>query len=142
MMTRRTKQKEAILKVLRSNNNHPTASWIYGQVRRKMPHISLGTVYRDLKSLIKEGEISELGLAGGKRRFDGIRQNHYHFRCQQCDCILDVAEPADEELDSRVAQKTSFDVSYHRLEFYGLCPDCQPQTDRAVARSKKSIAKV
>ena len=124
-MSRKTKQKVAILRVLKATDRHPTAEWVYGRVRQEISNISLGTVYRDLNSLIKESEISELGLAGGKRRFDGTHQNHYHFRCQQCDCILDIAEPADEELNSRVAQKTSFDVFYHRLEFYGLCKDCQ-----------------
>ncbi len=141
-MTRRTKQKEAILKVLKSKNNHPTASWVYQQVRQKMPHISLGTVYRDLKSLIKEGEISEVGLTGGKSRFDGSPHNHYHLRCQQCDCIMDITEPVDEGLDSKVAQKTGFEVSSHRLEFYGLCPDCQLKTNQKAANLKKSMVEM
>lgn len=125
-MARRTRQKEAILRVLKGNNNHPTASWIYEQVRQEIPHISLGTVYRDLKSLKQEGKIAELDFAGSLSRFDGNTENHYHFRCQKCGRIFDIPEPVDKEIDDRVAQKTGFEVLCHRLEFYGLCPDCQP----------------
>jgi Fur family peroxide stress response transcriptional regulator len=124
-MTRKTKQKEAILRVLKDNSEHPTASWIYEQVRQEIPHISLGTVYRDLKSLKQEGKIAEIKLAGSLSRFDGNSKNHYHFHCQKCDRIFDVDESVDTAIDKRIAQKTGFDVFYHRLEFYGLCPDCQ-----------------
>jgi len=124
-LTRRTKQKETILRVLRDSNCHPTAGRIYEQVRREIPRISLGTVYRDLKALKQEGEIAELSLADRLTRFDGNTRNHHHFQCQKCGYIFDVAEPIDTELDSRLAQETSFEVFYHHLEFYGLCPDCQ-----------------
>ena len=124
-MTRKTRQKEAILRVLEDNDDHPTASWIYEQVRREIPHISLGTVYRDLKSLKQEGKIAEINPSGSPSRFDGNNKNHYHFHCQKCDRIFDVAEPVDIAIDIRVAQRTSFDVFYHRLEFYGLCQDCR-----------------
>jgi len=124
-MTRKTRQKGAILRVLEDNDDHPTASWIYEQVRREIPHISLGTVYRDLKSLKQEGKIAEINPSGSLSRFDGNNKNHYHFHCQKCDRIFDVAEPVDTAIDIRVAQKTSFDVFYHRLEFYGLCQDCR-----------------
>jgi len=124
-MARKTKQKEAILRVLKDNNEHPTASLIYEQVRQEIPHISLGTIYRDLKSLKQEGKIAEIKLAGSLSRFDGNSKNHYHFHCQKCDRIFDVVEPVYTAIDNRIAQKTGFDVFYHRLEFYGLCPDCQ-----------------
>ncbi|MEE8194574.1 MAG: transcriptional repressor [Dehalococcoidales bacterium] len=124
-MSRKTKQKVAILRVLKATKRHPTASWVYEQVRQEISNISLGTVYRDLKSLIKEGEISELGPAGAQSRFDGTAENHYHFRCRQCSRIFDVNGPVGRDLDKRLAQKTGFEVSYHRLDFFGLCKDCQ-----------------
>ncbi len=123
-MHRKSKQKESILRVVKETNSHPTAEWIYEQVRREIPNISLGTVYRNLRLLKREGEISELSLAGTLSRFDGIVGNHYHFRCGQCGRIFDVDEPANKEIDRRVTQKTGFKVSYHILEFRGLCEDC------------------
>ncbi|MBE9501051.1 MAG: transcriptional repressor [Dehalococcoidia bacterium] len=124
-MARKSKQKEAILRVLKSTTSHPTADWVYEQVRKEIPNISLGTVYRNLKLLKQEGEILELDLASTQSRFDGNQQSHYHFRCEQCGRIFDVDEPVDKEIDERVAQKTGFKVSHHRLEFRGLCKDCQ-----------------
>ena len=126
-MERKSKQKEAIAKVLRGTTSHPTADWIYKRVKDDIPNISLGTVYRNLKLLKQEGQILELGLAGTISRFNGNAQNHYHFRCEQCGCIFDVDEPVDKEINERVAQKMGFKVFDHQLEFRGLCKDCQSE---------------
>lgn len=123
-MRKKTKQKEAILKVLRNTRSHPSADWIYNEVRREIPNISLGTVYRNLKLLAQSGEILELDLCGTLSRFDARTDNHYHFRCEKCGQVFDLDEPVDRELDKRVARKTGFQVKYHRLEFRGLCSDC------------------
>ncbi|MFC2062712.1 transcriptional repressor [Chloroflexota bacterium] len=124
-MVRKTRQKEAILRVLRGTTSHPTAGWIYEQVRQEIPNISLGTVYRNLKLLQQEKEILELNLAGTMSRFDGDTRQHYHFRCEQCDRVFDVDEALDEALGDKVAQKTGFKVTNHYLEFRGLCHQCQ-----------------
>ncbi len=124
-MLRRTKQREVILRVLRTANSHPTVDWIYDEVRKEIPHISLGTVYRNLKLLRESGEVLEIDLSGAFSRFDGNPENHYHFRCEKCGRVFDVDEPVSKELDERVARKMSFDVLYHRIEFRGLCQECQ-----------------
>ncbi len=128
-MLRKSRQREAILDYLRSTTSHPTAYSVYEVVRQDIPNISLGTVYRNLKLLSAEGKILELALAGSLSRFDGNAQNHYHFRCAGCGYVFDVAEPVDASLDSRVAQETGFNVSYHILEFRGLCRDCGPDRE-------------
>jgi Fur family peroxide stress response transcriptional regulator len=122
---RKTRQKEAILEVLRGTNSHPTADWVYNEVRKEIPNISLGTVYRNLRLLCESGEISELDLCGTLTRFDARRDNHYHFRCEKCGLVFDVDLPVDVEMDKKVAQKTGFEVLYHRLEFRGVCESCQ-----------------
>ncbi|MAH39003.1 MAG: transcriptional repressor [Dehalococcoidales bacterium] len=124
-MHRKSKQKEAIFKVMKETTSHPTAEWVYERVRREIPNISLGTVYRDLESLKQEGEILKLGLAGTRSRFDGKTENHYHFRCLKCGRLFDINGPADKKIDERLAQKTGFTVFEHRLEFHGLCKSCQ-----------------
>jgi Fe2+ or Zn2+ uptake regulation protein len=124
-MQRKSKQKEVILKVLKDTNSHPTAEGVYEQVKREIPHISLGTVYRNLRLLKQGGAIVELDIAGTLSRFDGNTQPHYHFRCEQCERIFDVDEPLDKAIDSKVAQRTGFKVTHHRLEFRGSCQDCQ-----------------
>ena len=124
-MSKTTKQNEAIVRVLRSTISHPTADWIYDEVRKEIPNISLGTVYRNLRMLQESGEILEIGLNGISNRFDGNVDNHYHFMCEKCGRVFDVDEPLNKEIDVRVAQKTGFEVLYHRLEFRGLCRNCQ-----------------
>jgi Fur family peroxide stress response transcriptional regulator len=124
-MLRRSKQREAILSFLRKTSSHPTAYHVYEAVRKEIPNISLGTVYRNLKLLSDEAEIMELDLAGSLSRFDGDTRSHYHFRCQRCGRVFDVDEPVDMERNERVAKKTGFRVSHHILEFRGLCRDCQ-----------------
>ena len=124
-MSRKSKQKEAILRVLKRTPLHPTAEWMYEQVKKEIPHISLGTVYRNLRVLKQEGQITELDHAGTVSKFDGNTRNHNHFRCEQCGYVFDVEEPVDNESEARLAQKTGFKVFYHRMEFRGLCRNCQ-----------------
>ena len=123
MSSRNTRQKEAILKVLRKTSDHPDARWIHGQVRRALPRISLGTVYRDLKALSAEGLISAFDTSAGNR-FDGTPGNHSHFRCQSCGAINNLDDPSDSALDKMISGKYRLSVNHHRLDFYGLCPAC------------------
>ncbi len=78
-MSRKSKQKETILNILKGTSSHPTASCIYEEVRKEVPNISLGTVYRNLGLLKQEDKILELDLAGSLSRFDGDTRSHYHF---------------------------------------------------------------
>jgi Fur family transcriptional regulator, peroxide stress response regulator len=122
---RKTKQKEAIMEVLRGTTSHPTADWVYNEVRKEIPNISLGTVYRNLRLLCQSGEIAELDLCSNLSRFDARSDNHYHFRCEKCGQVFDVDEPVDKKIDGRIARKTGFMIIYHKLEFRGVCRKCQ-----------------
>ena len=127
-MRRETRQREAILNVLRQTDAHPTADLIYEEVRKVIPNISKGTIYRNLKVLRDMGEISELNLSGTVSRYEGRQENHYHFRCEICGRVFDLDEPVNNELNKRVARRTGFEVSYHQLEFRGLCRECQQKS--------------
>lgn len=126
-MKRQTKQREAILRLLRETTSHPTADQIYDDVRKEMPNISKGTVYRNLKVLQEMGLVSELNLNGTVSRFEVKQKSHYHFRCERCGRVFDIDEPVDKELDRRVARRKGLKISHHQLEFRGLCQDCQLQ---------------
>jgi Fur family peroxide stress response transcriptional regulator len=127
-MSRRSKQRETILRAIINTKSHPRADWVYDQVRREIPNISLGTVYRNLRSLAKSGEIRQLDLADGTSRFDGNTDGHYHFRCEKCGLIFDLDEPVDQSIGARVAQKTGFKINRQRMELLGLCTECQRET--------------
>lgn len=123
---RKTKQRELILKTLRSTDTHPTADWIYEQVKKEMPNISLGTVYRNLGILKESGEILELNYGSKYSRYDGNPENHYHFVCSKCEKVMDIKGcEVDEELNKCVARENDVEVFCHRTEFYGLCSECK-----------------
>jgi Fur family peroxide stress response transcriptional regulator len=124
-MNRNTKQRAAIIALLREGYCHLTADQIYDEVRKEIPTISKGTVYRNVRVLEELGLVSELNLNGTVSRFEAKRNSHYHFRCEGCDRVFDVDEPVNKELDRRIAEKTGFRISCHLLEFRGLCRDCQ-----------------
>jgi Fe2+ or Zn2+ uptake regulation protein len=96
-------------------------------VRRRLPRVSLGTVYRNLRLLVAQGLVNE--LPGPHARFDGNVSDHHHFTCLGCGRIADVAgtmtEPHSRALCLRVAAQSGLSVSYHRIDFYGRCPECR-----------------
>jgi Fur family peroxide stress response transcriptional regulator len=125
MMRRKTRQRMAILEVLKGVRTHPSADWIYDEVRRKLPHISKGTIYRNLNVLEDEGVIIKLNVDGMVGRYEIRQDNHYHFICEKCGRIFDLNEPIETELNVKFAKKTGFEITHHQLEFRGLCKDCQ-----------------
>lgn len=125
MNRRVTKQREAILKILRDNRYHPSADQIYDAVRKEIPNISKGTVYRNLQILREDGAISELNLNATLSRYEEKQDKHYHFRCEQCGRVFDLDEPVNTEIEKKIAERTGFRVSSHQTEFWGLCRDCQ-----------------
>lgn len=88
-MSRKSIQRDTILKAVMSTKSHPDAEWIYEEVKKEIPKISLGTVYRDLNSLAKAGEILKLEIAGATSRYDGNTESHCHFRCKNCGLMED-----------------------------------------------------
>ncbi|MFA5308813.1 MAG: transcriptional repressor [Dehalococcoidales bacterium] len=125
MMRRETRQRESILSYLRRAASHPTADMVYEAVKKEIPRISQGTVYRNLKVLRESGLVAELNLKGTVTRYEAKKDSHYHFRCESCGKVFDIDEPVDTALDRRVAARTGFQVTHHQLEFRGLCRDCR-----------------
>ena len=121
---RMTRQRKVILEELRKVNNHPSADELYESVRRKLPRISLGTVYRNLEVLAELGEIQKLELSGSIMRFDGNPLKHYHIRCVGCNRVDDAPLAPMEQLENELYGTTVFEIIGHNLEFIGLCPDC------------------
>ena len=119
-----TRQRKVILEELRKVDTHPSADEVYEMVRKRLPRISLGTVYRNLEILSAKGEIQKLELGCTLKRFDGIAENHYHIRCLQCDRVVDAPEDVDVAVNHDLKNTTKFKIVGHKLEFIGICPDC------------------
>jgi len=132
--SRLTRQRREILDFLRETRAHPTADQIYDTVRKRIPNISKGTVYRNLQVLIDSGTVSVLDIRGTLSRYELKQGSHYHFRCEACGRVIDLSEPVDPGLDDRIAKRTGFIVSGHQTEFRGWCADCrQPSIDHKEA---------
>jgi len=121
---KRSRQRERIFAVLKSTKSHPTAAWVYDQVKPDFPDLSLGTVYRNLNILREQGLIQVLQSGSNFDRFDALTSPHYHFVCLNCGRVEDLDLPVEQELEQRVAARTGHLISGHQLCFYGLCPDC------------------
>lgn len=125
MHRRNTQQRKIIYDILASTNLHPTADWIYEQVRKVIPNISLGTVYRNLKVLKDQGLILEIN-DGKQSRFDARIDNHYHFRCDSCGKIYDIEpEMVRFEINLESMRKAGFSVCSFNIELSGVCKSCQ-----------------
>ena len=123
---RMTRQRQVILEELRKVYTHPGADEIYTMVRRRLPRISLGTVYRNLEVLAELGEIQKIETGGTLKRFDGNPEGHYHIRCVACKRVVDAPVERLNDIEEALSGKTDFQILGHRLEFVGLCPECQP----------------
>ncbi|MBQ8648875.1 MAG: transcriptional repressor [Clostridia bacterium] len=117
-----SRQREAILTVLRSTDTHPTASKVYHKVREIIPNISLGTVYRNLAQLKESGEIISVNVGDGFEHFDGNAKPHIHMHCKKCSAIIDVM--LNEDVISDAAQKNGFVPENMVLVINGLCKTC------------------
>lgn len=122
--TKRSKQRERILQVLRKTRSHPTAEWVFERVKEHMPKISLGTVYRNLNILKQQGKIRELDFGESFRRYDAFVDEHYHFVCLQCGQVRDLDVPPQEDLNERVKHAIPGTIQAHRLDFFGTCQEC------------------
>ncbi|MDX2474822.1 MAG: transcriptional repressor [Candidatus Krumholzibacteria bacterium] len=127
---RNTPQRKIILEELCAVKSHPTAAELYDMVRQRMPRVSLGTVYRNLEVLHEDGMIRKLEFAGAETRFDGDTQEHYHVRCRDCGHIQDIYDLGPGGKPAQPTELAGYRIEGHRLEYFGICPDCQPTAAR------------
>ena len=118
-----SRQREEIIRVLRSTDTHPTAAWVYSRVKEAIPNISLGTVYRNLAALSESGEILSLSVGDGFEHFDGNPAPHAHLHCRRCGKIADAPMRGDPLAD--VAREHGFEPETSVYIEYGVCEECK-----------------
>ncbi len=120
-----TPQRMAILEFLAQSKNHPTAEEIYRAIEVKFPGMSVATVYNNLRLFTEIGFVKEMNYGDASSRFDFYTEPHYHAICQECGKVADFHYPGLEDVEMAAQQLTGYAISSHRLEVYGVCPDCQ-----------------
>lgn len=132
---RQSRQRDVVLEIVRSTMDHPTADWVYKKARRRLPRISLATVYRNLKQLAARGLIREIQSGGPASRFDGNLGRHYHIRCLGCGRLSDLPLSVSTRLEDEARRATSYRILGHEVEVHGLCPLCQEGKEPTQNRS-------
>ena len=118
-------KREALLQLMRETDVHPTAEWVYQQLKPQFPDLSLGTVYRNLNLLAEEGEILRLTCGDGSDRFDGNPKPHYHFLCNSCGRVIDLDIEPMNHIDVLAAAGFEGTIEGHTVLFNGKCPECK-----------------
>lgn len=121
-----SKKRDTILQVIRCTDCHPSAEWIYNQVKPVHPDISLGTVYRNLSLFEQNGDIIAVATVDGQKRYDATTKPHTHFICECCGSVIDIeTRQSDKALYDKIDDDYGFSVNYHNLTFYGKCNNCK-----------------
>lgn len=122
---RMTHQREIILQELHKCSDHPAADELYERVKKKLPRISLATVYRNLEILSEAGEIKKIEISGRQKRFDWDVKQHNHIYCIHCNRVENIEIVGQKRLSAHPVNNRGYIISGCRIEFLGFCPDCQ-----------------
>ncbi|WP_195985727.1 transcriptional repressor [Clostridium sp. D33t1_170424_F3] len=120
-----SRKREAILAAIRGTKVHPTAEWVYQQLKPAYPDLSLGTVYRNISQFKNDGVIISVGVVNGQERFDGDLKPHTHFICTSCGAVIDIpGEFISQRVNKQVAQEHGLQVESNEVIFRGTCSEC------------------
>jgi Fur family peroxide stress response transcriptional regulator len=119
-----TRQREAILTVIRGREDHPTANEIFQAARLSLPGISYATVYNSLRFLKEAGLVHEIKFGDSASRYDRETGRHDHAICNCCGKLVDFELPQAADLMRAAARKSKFQPASVHLTLRGVCPDC------------------
>ena len=126
MKERRTRQLAAVAAIVNAAHDHPSAEEVHRRVRRKLPRVSLGTVYRNLQKLAGQQRIRVVQLADSAARYDGMLEEHDHFMCERCGAVTDLLRKHSLTRTTWPdLGRAGYAVRSHALTFYGVCPKCR-----------------
>jgi Fur family ferric uptake transcriptional regulator len=125
MGTKRTRNQERILKLLKTLNQEISAQNLYVELRNRGEGMGLATVYRSLEALKLRGDIQSRTVGSGESLYSSVHEDRHHLTCLQCGSSIPIDDCPVHDLEVELNQAYHFKIYYHMLEFYGLCEDCQ-----------------
>jgi len=126
--SRQTRQRRVVYESVKRSKRHPTADMIFDKVRKSLPNISLGTVYRNLSVLKEQGLLNELHGTDRKTHYDANLNPHAHFTCTKCGSIIDIMGCPEIDWQS-LEELDGCSVDNQKIEFSGICSSCLPHLD-------------
>ena len=127
---RLTHQRLEILRQLVKAKDHPSAETVFGRVRKKLPTLSLDTVYRTLSTFDEVGLIRRVPVTGDQGRFDADLSPHHHFVCCACNTIYDFHWDAFDQLELPDAAQSVGQAQDRRVVVRGVCQHCRTKKSR------------
>lgn len=121
---RKSRQRERIYETIAASKAHPTAQDVYDKMKKEVPSLSLGNVYRNIAILLEEGRLQGGEFHGGVVRYDAVTGAHYHFVCERCRRVSDFAMPAQDGLTAAARRYSAHRIAGHTIRFFGVCDDC------------------
>jgi Fur family peroxide stress response transcriptional regulator len=120
-----TKQRKAVLQVIRDSDTHLTANEVFDRARSLLPGISFATVYNSLRYLKQEGLIGEVRFGTDATRYDRMVARHDHAICTECGKLIDIGLTIPESLTRKAAELSNFQPESIELILHGRCPQCR-----------------
>ena len=120
-----TKQRQAVLQVIRDSEEHLTANEVFDKARKIQPGISFATVYNSLRFLKEQGMIGEVRFGSDAARFDRTMDRHDHAICNECGKLIDLDLPIPEDILKKGERLSKFKAESIEIVLRGLCPECR-----------------
>lgn len=128
-MTRRTNQRQAILRVLAEADGPLTPQEVHDAARRETASLGLATVYRNLARLADRGQVVAVHLPDDTTRYEPAgRGHHHHFICSDCEGVFELEADCPVSTLEGVVLPGGFKVEDHALTLYGRCARCRRHT--------------
>lgn len=129
--TRHSKQRDAVYDLLRGVTCHPSAEWLYTELKKEYPKISLATVYRNLGLLVSQGKAISIDVGDGIIHYDAQAFDHNHFYCRTCGELSDIGSDEGSELDRLLENNFGVEIDSHSFVFYGKCKKCVEESNKS-----------
>lgn len=120
-----THQRQVLYEVMQGMDGHPSPEEVYARVKRKVPSISLATVYKNIHLFVESGVFRKMSVHHGSVRVEMNEEPHHHLVCSKCKVISDIDESSLGELPRRRKLPGGFLVERYSVDVIGLCAECQ-----------------
>jgi Fur family transcriptional regulator, peroxide stress response regulator len=124
-----THQRHVLYEILKNMHGHPSPEEVYARVKRRIPTISLATVYKNLHLFIESGIFREVSMHHGSLRMETNQKPHHHLVCTACKSISDIEADELGLAEKQGALPGGFLVQRYAVDVLGLCPTCQQKAE-------------
>lgn len=116
-----TKQRRLIYSIITNSKEHLSAEEIYESAKREMPNIAIGTIYRNLNLMVKDGEIRKVEINNAPDRFDKNIKSHDHLICDKCGKLKDIVI---KDFDKIIEEHSVNNITSYDLNIHYVCTEC------------------